>query len=199
MSSNKKSLKFPISKLKTEILLIILASICLTLYVSAVNWLAAIFSAIIIYILLSKKTFNFFKFELKDKNILWFSFLIIIKIGLVSLFINLNRPEFNINSLLSSIVSAPVAEEIIYRALFLGMVLGVFSFVNKQFDNLYLKYSWAILIGVLFGLMHNGSLAMDWLRIIGGIIYGVGFVYSKGNLAVPIVSHMVNNIISLSY
>lgn len=94
----------------------------------------------------------------------------------------------------------PIAEEVVFRGFFLGILSFIFielirkSAKNNLADVCYVPF--LIFWSFVFMLSHNDwRLVPDIARFLLGILCGTLYLLSKRNLAVPITAHSIHNIL----
>jgi membrane protease YdiL (CAAX protease family) len=160
-----------------------------------------IFSGVLLFFLFRKhfSDYNYLKLK-QDRNNLKITIPVSIAtiIGYFVIFYLRPHPqEFNMGLLLFVSTVGPIEEELYFRVLILGLLMGC---LDKKV--LFIKYPAALLSGIIFGLYHGTFFNFDVLHIITNCVYGgiVGWITVKNkSVLVPAVVHMIVNTIGYLY
>jgi len=128
---------------------------------------------------LSIKGINFFPYILLGISIASIYNMIIFKIGIMS---EINVDISSIIVILSSGVTSPIFEEVLFR----------YDFINKLEKFNSNKWVVILLSGIIFGLFHNGIVTIIYGTIVG-LVNAYLYVKHK-NILIPIVVHSSGNI-----
>src|SRR5699024_2432170 len=115
-----------------------------------------------------------------------------------------------LESIISSDIKAPVIEEIIFRGLLFLVVVVVSNLISNNANKRIVNIVFIITSVIIFGLFHCVSwnelftnmvftteFEKAFLYIVPGIIYSLLYV-STQRLYIPILAHMLNNILGLT-
>lgn len=139
----------------------------------------------------------------------WFSSIVlpILLMGIYWCYIILNKVSIikvdsGLLNIFDTAILSPLLEEIIFRGIFLGLIILLISGIiyynhrlkrNGFYD--FLVYAISIgIISIIFSLFHAAQLD---LRYVTGIIFGIVYILDKKNLLPAIIAHALNNLIIL--
>ena len=157
-------------------------------------------SGVILFFLFRKhfSDYNYLKLK-QDRNNLKITIPVSIAtiIGYFVIFYLRHLPqEYNLETVLFVTTVGPIEEELYFRVLILGLLMGC---LDKKV--LFIKYPAALLSGIIFGLYHGTFFNFDVIHIITVCVYGyiVGWitVKNKSVLFSAIVHMIVNAIVHL--
>ena len=194
-----KLLKWPIIYLLLEVLLLSIITVLFKDNILLINFLLAIFTAIIFIPLLIK---NYKKQNIKNYKLNIKKIILLILMGiLLSVFYNtfmfyLNKYLFHTNlfdknnkiliTLLSTGIIGPIIEELMFRGI-----------VYNEAKNKYNNKKAIIITTIIFAILH-----VNFMQIIYAFIMGLIFikVYEESkNIKAPIILHMASNITTTLY
>lgn len=194
-----KLLKWPIIYLLLEVLLLSIITVLFKDNILLINFLLAIFTAIIFIPLLIK---NYKKQNIKNYKLNIKKIILLILMGiLLSVFYNtfmfyLNKYLFHTNlfdknnkiliTLLSTGIIGPIIEELMFRGI-----------IYNEAKNKYNNKKAIIITTIIFALLH-----VNFMQIIYAFIMGLIFikVYEESkNIKAPIILHMASNITTTLY
>ena len=101
--------------------------------------------------------------------------------------------EFNLELMLFISTVGPIEEELFFRVLILGLLMGC---LDKKV--LFIKYPAALLSGIIFGLYHGTFFNFDVIHVITNCVYGyiVGWITVKNkSVLIPAIIHSTINAI----
>jgi len=111
----------------------------------------------------------------------------------VILYLRRHPQEFNLELMLFISTVAVIEEELFFRVLILGLLMGC---LDKKV--LFIKYPAALLSGIIFGLYHGTFINFDAFNVLTNCVYGyiVGWITVKNkSVLVPAIVHMIINTI----
>jgi len=111
----------------------------------------------------------------------------------VYLYLRRHPQEFNLELFLFISTVGPIEEELFFRVLILGLLIGC---LDKKV--LFIKYPAALLSGIVFGLWHGSFFNFDVINVLINCVYGyiVGWITVKNkSVLVPAIMHVIINTI----
>jgi membrane protease YdiL (CAAX protease family) len=154
-----------------------------------------IFSGILLFFLFRKhfSDYNYLKLK-QDRNNLKITIPVSIAtiIGYLVIYYFRGQPqEFNLELVLFVSTAGPIEEELFFRILILGLLMGC---LDKKV--LFIKYPATVLSGIIFGLYHGTFLNFDVIHILTNCVYGyiVGWITVKNkSVLIPAIVHFLTN------
>ena len=109
---------------------------------------------------------------------------------------NFTLPQ--ITQIINPVILHPIAEEILVRGLFLGVLLILCEYAKDKTSDFttYTLYAivW-VLQAYIFAICHINPTYLSFLiRFVSGLLYGFLYIFSKRNLLPPIIAHAIHNL-----
>ena len=157
----------------------------------------AIFSGVLLFFFFRKhfSDYNYLKLK-QDRNNLKITIPVSIAtiIGYLVIYYFRGQPqELNIELWAFVSLVGPIEEELFFRVLVLGLLMGC---LDKK--ELFIKYPAVLLSGIVFGLWHGSFFNFDVINVLINCVYGyiVGWITVKNkSVLVPAIMHVIINTI----